>query len=319
MRKGQIVLTCSILILGINTLLQGGVDEPKCNLLEGPEFETICKYVSEKNFDAVIEEAKRLKVEGNLDKKQELNVTNCEARAYGEKNLRLLHPKGPSQEINRKEIVMNADNAISLAQKVYDSAEIEYINTKDEDYKDIMSTSLFILGFEFRDKHEFSKAIDCFEKLIRNHPESFDAPYAVGNLFGLYVNSRREQDGMNMLEELARKYPKDAVGKEALFSKAVFLMHRRDYGKSKEAFVEFKNRFPSDKTFGQIDEQINYRDRKIKETENQPSTHFGDKSTSPTNAKRSGGCGCGKGKEQSSEQPSPIKGSCSCGTPRSSD
>ena len=286
MRKRQIVLTCSILILGINTLLQGEVDVPERNLLEGPEFETICKYVAEKNFDAVIEEAKRLKVEGNLDKKQEMNVTNSEARAYLEKNLQLLHPKEPSQEISRKEIIMNADNAISLAQKVYDSAEFEYINTKDEDYKDIMSFSLFTLGHGFDHKDEFSKAIDCFEKLIRNHPESFAAPYGAGKLFSLYVNSRREEDGMNMLEELARKYPEDEIGKAALFHKAIFLMHRRDYGKAKETFVEFKNRFPNDETFGEIDEQINYCDRKIKETENQPSTHVGDISTSPTNAKR---------------------------------
>lgn len=288
MRKRQIVLTCSIVILGINTLLQAEVDIPKSILLEGPEFETICKYVAERNFDATIEEAKRLKAEGNLDKKQEMNVSNCEARTYLEKNLQLLHPKEPSQKINRKEIIMNAENAISLAQEVYDSAEFEYINTKDEDYEEIMSFSLFILGNGFEQKHEFPKALDYFEKLIRNHPESFYAPYGAGRLFSLYVNSRREQDGMNMLEELARKYPEDEIGKVALFHKAIFLMHRGDYGKAKETFLEFKNRFPNDEFFGEgeIDEQINYCDRKIKETENQSSTHLSDKSTSPTNAKK---------------------------------
>jgi len=126
---------------------------------------------------------------------------------------------------------------------------------------------LMALGKEMEDRESFEKAIDYYEKLVQDYPESPLAPEALHYVGKVYANGIKDyEQAIIVFNDVIDKYPESPQAAHSQFMIGfVYANSIADTAEARLAYHKFKDTYPEHELVPSVDFELKYLGKDINE------------------------------------------------------
>ena len=124
---------------------------------------------------------------------------------------------------------------------------------------------LMALGKEMEDRENFDKAIEYYEKLVQEYPESPLAPEAMHYMGKVYANGIKDYErAILVFNDVIDKYPDSPQAAHSQFMIGfVYANSIADTAEARLAYDKFKEKYPDNELIPSVDFELKYLGKDI--------------------------------------------------------
>lgn len=126
---------------------------------------------------------------------------------------------------------------------------------------------LMEMGKQMEEREKFDEAIDYYEKLVQDYPESPLAPEALHYAGKVYANGTKDYDtAVAVFQEVIEKYPNSPYAAHSQFMIGfVYANSVQDTAGARVAYEKFKTDYPDHELIPSVDFELKYLGMDINE------------------------------------------------------